>query len=130
MFAWLLLRPKLFGTLLILALLGSWYGYTGIRHWLDARSLAKVTAQRDEARQEAAVAKADAKTAGITADAAKAARNQNDVAIPKVRAATSARIERVDSGSPADTEQRLRDDTEAVADYEAAADRLSRAHSR
>ena len=130
MFAWLLLRPKLFGTLLILALLGSWYGYTGIRHWLDARSLAKVTAQRDEARQEAAVAKADAKTAGITADAAKAARNQNDVAIPKVLAATAERIARPDSGSSADRAIRLRDDTEAVADYEAAADRLSRAHSR
>ena len=131
----LLAAAILFGALLFasarmspLALLGPYAPianlWPSVSGWIQGQR-----ADHYKVKSEALQAQNDAlkralESAEATTEAATNARAQNDVAIPRVRAATATRIDRPDSGSPADTEQRLRDDAEAVADYAAAADSL------
>jgi len=130
---WLLARPRLIAVLLIVTLLLSWVVWEKHRtHKLEALA-AQVAAQK----RDIAIARQDNKNTTISATLATIARHTNDVAIPNLRERTRARVERAKPsvgmdqgkdgaavGDDSRTDSWLRDDTEAVADYVAAADKL------
>ena len=131
----LLAGAILFATLLFasarmspLALLGPYAPianlWPSVSGWIQGARADHYKVKSEALQAENDALKQALESAQATTEAATNARAQNDVEVPRVRAATATRIDRPDSGSPADTEQRLRDDAEAVADYTAAADSL------
>lgn len=119
--AFLLRHWRILALLAVLLGLSGWHFQDKISDWLDARKIAKLQAQVEALSGEVASLKESARQQEAANKAAAAARDRNDEVIPKARRESDARVAAVDGAGPADS---VRLGAEAVAAYNAAADRL------
>lgn len=132
---WALARlyPRLAIGLLLAAMFSGWYGVHKFNDWRHARSLSHVTAQRDQARNDAAIARHEAKQAEQSSAISDAAVKHQDAHARKQRAATAQASEAIHAQIqanpaacvPADDPVVRQHVTEAVSRAQAAADSVS-----